>query len=110
MNNSIKSLPIEKKVGCIAHALDIVGDKWTAILLRDLASGSQRFSALQAGACGISPRTLSQRLDSLEQHKIITKKAYAESPPRVEYTLTKKGQDLIPILRAMADWGLKHRA
>lgn len=99
---------IEKRVGCIAASLRVIGDKWTALILRDLAGGTKRFSQLQGSLEGISPRTLSQRLESLTAHGIITKTAYAEVPPRVEYTLTDKGRDLIPILKAMADWGLKH--
>jgi len=100
---------IEQRVGCIAASLKIVGDKWTALILRDLASGTKRFGELQSSLVGISPRTLSQRLESLAEHKIITKQAFAEMPPRVEYSLTEKGRGLIPILQAMADWGLKHR-
>jgi DNA-binding HxlR family transcriptional regulator len=104
------STPIEQRTGCIAASLKIVGDKWTALILRDLSNDSRRFSQLQNSLTGISPRTLSQRLDSLVQHRIITKQAYAEMPPRVEYALTQKGHDLLPILQAMADWGLKHHS
>jgi DNA-binding HxlR family transcriptional regulator len=100
--------PIEARVGCIAASLQIIGDKWTALILRDLTTGPKRFSQLQASLEGISPRTLSQRLDTLEEHKIISRRDFHEAPPRVEYRLTTKGTDLIPILRAMADWGLKH--
>jgi DNA-binding HxlR family transcriptional regulator len=64
--------------------------------------------ALENALGGISPRTLSQRLDELEQNKIITKECFAEVPPRVEYTLTQKGKDLIPILKSMAAWGGKY--
>lgn len=99
---------IEPKSGCIASTLQIVGDKWTGLIIRDLTHGPKRFSALEQSLTGISPRTLSQRLDTLEGHGIIVKKAYAESPPRIEYSLTKKGEDLIPILESMAAWGAKH--
>ncbi len=105
---SPEELQIERRVGCIAASLKIVGDKWTALILRDLASGTKRFGELQTSLTGISPRTLSQRLESLTERGIITKQAFAEMPPRVEYSLTQKGHDLMPILRAMADWGLKH--
>ena len=103
-----QTAPIEQKTGCIAASLRIVGDKWTALILRDLATGTMRFSELQASLDGISPRTLSQRMENLSECGIITKQAFAEVPPRVEYSLTEKGQDLVPILQAMADWGLKH--
>jgi DNA-binding HxlR family transcriptional regulator len=102
--------PIEQRTGCIAASLKILGDKWTALILRDLTTGTRRFSQLQSSLTGISPRTLSQRLESLVERQIITKQAYAERPPRVEYALTQKGQDLLPILQAMADWGLKHHS
>lgn len=99
---------LEPKIGCIASAMQIVGNKWTALILRDLASGPKRFGELEASVGDISPRTLSQRLDDLESHLIISKEVYAESPPRVEYSLTDKGQDLIPVLRSMAEWGNKY--
>jgi DNA-binding HxlR family transcriptional regulator len=57
---------------------------------------------------GISPRTLSQRLDEMEHCRLITKKSFAEVPPRVQYTLTAKGKDLLPILKSMACWGEKY--
>lgn len=99
---------IEDQPGCVAEACYIMGNKWTPLLIMQLAKGPQRFSVLQN--LGISPRTLSQRLDELEQKQIITKQAYAEVPPRVEYKLTSKGADLIPILKSMADWGNKYHS
>lgn len=103
-----KAYRIEPRQGCVASAVKILGDKWTALLLLDMAEGQQRFCEFERSLPGISPRTLSQRLDNLVEHKIITKKAFAESPPRVEYKLTKKGQDFIPVLRQMAAWGTKY--
>lgn len=100
--------PIEPKVGCIASAMEIIGNKWTALILRDLFAGPKRFCELEKSVGNINPRTLSQRLDDLEAHGIITKKSYAEVPPRTEYTLTPKGQDLLPILQQMAAWGTKY--
>jgi DNA-binding HxlR family transcriptional regulator len=99
---------LEPSVGCIAAAMQIVGNKWTALILRDLSTGPKRFSQLERTVAGINPRTLSQRLDNLEQEAIITKRSYAEVPPRTEYTLTPKGHDLIPVLRQMATWGDKY--
>jgi DNA-binding HxlR family transcriptional regulator len=104
MNN----FPLEKKDGCIASAMQIIGSKWTALILRDLHDGPKRFGELERSLDGISPRTLSQRLDDLEQHNIITKKSFAEVPPRVEYALTPKGEDLVPVLQQMASWGDKY--
>jgi DNA-binding HxlR family transcriptional regulator len=105
---------IESRIGCIAAAMEIIGNKWTALILRDLTTGPKRFGELEKSlssngrGAGISPRTLSQRMDDLEAHGIITKKSYAEVPPRCEYTLTAKGQDLLPILKQMAVWGEKY--
>jgi DNA-binding HxlR family transcriptional regulator len=99
---------LESKDGCIAGAMAIVGNKWTALILRDLHSGPKRFGELEKSLHGISPRTLSQRLDDLEQCGILTKKTFAEAPPRIEYTLTQKGRDLVPVLQQMAAWGDKY--
>lgn len=99
---------IEPHQGCVASAVKILGDKWTALLLLDMAEGQKRFCEFERTLTGISPRTLSQRLDNLTENQIITKKAFPEVPPRVEYTLTKKGQDFIPVLRQMAAWGTKY--
>lgn len=109
--------PLETKVGCIASAMEIIGNKWTALILRDLISGPKRFGELERSLAsdytdrrgvGISPRTLSQRLDDLEAHGIVTRSTYAEVPPRCEYALTSKGEDLLPILKQMAVWGEKY--
>jgi len=98
----------EPRGGCIAAALKIVGDKWSGFIIRELTAGPRRFGELQAALSGISPRTLSQRLDSLEAEAVVSKKTYAEAPPRVEYSLTAKGEDLIPILQSMIAWGDKY--
>src|SRR5690242_10432720 len=100
---------LEPKNGCIAAAMDIIGNKWTALILRDLASGECRFCGLEKTVGNINPRTLSKRLDALEASGIVTKRAYAEVPPRIEYTLTKKGEDLVPILEQMAAWGSRYQ-
>jgi len=99
---------IEAKSGCIASAMAVIGNKWTALILRDLAGGPKRFGELDKSVGAISPRTLSQRLEELAQCGIINKEIYAEVPPRCEYSLTSKGQDLVPVLRAMSDWGNKY--
>jgi DNA-binding HxlR family transcriptional regulator len=101
---------IEPRVGCVAAAMQIIGSKWTALILRDLASGPKRFNELQKSVGSINPRTLSQRLDELEAQGILSKQSFTEVPPRTEYCLTPKGQDLIPVLRQMAAWGTKYTA
>src|SRR5438270_537465 len=99
----MKSAPvltsIEPKVGCIAGAMQIIGNKWTALILRDLFGGPKRFCELEKSVGKINPRTLSQRLDDLEAHGIVTRQSFSEVPPRTEYTLTPKGRDLLPILK-----------
>lgn len=108
MNSTPPLKPLEPKVGCIASAMEIVGSKWTALILRDLFSGPKRFGELEKSVGAISPRTLSQRLDDLEAHGILARRSYAEVPPRCEYSLTAKGRDLLPILQQMAAWGTKY--
>jgi DNA-binding HxlR family transcriptional regulator len=99
---------IESKVGCIASAMEIIGNKWTALILRDLSIGPKRFSELEKSVGQINPRTLSQRLDDLESQKIVEKRCFNEVPPRITYTLTEKGHSLLPILKQMAVWGKKY--
>lgn len=111
----MKSTPVthqklEQKDGCIASAMQIIGAKWTALILRDLYEGPKRFGELERSLIGVSPRTLSQRLDDLEVCGILSKQTFAEAPPRTEYTLTEKGQDLVPVLKQMAAWGDKYYA
>jgi DNA-binding HxlR family transcriptional regulator len=108
MNTTIDTPVIEKRVGCIAGAMEIIGNKWTALILRDLTTGPKRFTELEKSVGNINPRTLSQRLEDLRNFGIIEKESFAEVPPRCQYSLTKKGEDLIPILRQMAAWGDKY--
>lgn len=110
MNSAPVKSPIEPKVGCIAAAMLIVGNKWTALILRDLFEGPKRFCELEKSVGNINPRTLSQRLDDLEDRGIITRQSFPEVPPRTEYALTEKGEDLHPILEQMAAWGNKYEA
>ena len=93
----------------IARTLDIIGERWTVLILRDLLiSGPCRFQELQQSLPGVSPNTLSARLKTLEEHAIIMRKFYEEHPPRAEYLLTEKGRTLGPILKALMDWGQKY--
>jgi DNA-binding HxlR family transcriptional regulator len=100
---------LEKKPGCIQAALKIIGEKWTALIIRDLYYGSKRFNQLQHSLPGISPRTLSQRLLKLEECKVILKQKGEESLGYPEYSLTQKGSDFAGILQQMADWGAKYQ-
>jgi DNA-binding HxlR family transcriptional regulator len=89
----------------VAAALDIIGAKWTALLIYDLAGGTRRFRELEHSCAGISSRTLAERLRALERAGIVRRRSYPESPPRVEYELTDKGRALLPIIDAMTDFG-----
>jgi DNA-binding HxlR family transcriptional regulator len=98
--------PIHSSATCgVAAAAEIVGAKWTALLVHDLSEGPRRFSELEHSCSGISPRTLAERLRDLEQQEIVERHSYAERPPRVEYRLTPKGQSLLPIIEAMRQFG-----
>ena len=97
--------PVHDANCSVACTADIIGSKWTAIIVHDLSEGPRRFSELERACPGISPRTLSERLRVLEHDGILVRRSYAESPPRVEYALTSKGQDLLPIIDAMRAFG-----
>lgn len=99
---------IEPREGCISSCLKLLGNKWTALIITELATGPKRFTELERSLKGISPRTLSQRLEELVEHEVIAKQSFNEVPPRVEYTLLPKGRDFIPTLQDMAAWGSKY--
>jgi DNA-binding HxlR family transcriptional regulator len=98
----ITSSPIEPHVGCIASATAVLGQKWTSLILRDLAMNNCRFVDFERSIPDLNPRTLSKRLDDLRAMGVID-----HDPISQEYCLTNKGRDLIPVLRAMAEWGEK---
>jgi DNA-binding HxlR family transcriptional regulator len=90
----------------VARALDVIGEKWSLLILRDLTrKGPLRFQALEAGLPGVAPNTLSARLKALEAQGVIATRLYETHPPRYEYYLTEKGAALRPVLRSLRDWG-----
>ena len=89
----------------VCATAEIVCGKWTLLLVRDLAEGNSRFCELERSLTGISPRTLSLRLRALEEEGIVERHTYPEVPPRVEYSLTKKGLALLPIIEDMRSFG-----
>ena len=98
--------PTHEATSCaVAACAEIIGAKWTALLVHDLSEGPRRFSELEHSCVGISPRTLSERLRALEEEAIVERRSYAESPPRVEYELTRKGAALLPIITEMRQFG-----
>ena len=95
----------------VARTLDLIGERWTILLLRDLLlHGPRRFQDFQTSLPGVAPNTLSARLKAMEDGGIVRRELYNERPPRLEYVLTDKGKSLGPVVKAMRDWGNKHPA
>jgi DNA-binding HxlR family transcriptional regulator len=92
----------------VSRALEALDGKWTILVVRDLLGGTKRFSELRRSLSGISPKTLTDRLRTLEEHGLVDRHIYAEVPPRVEYTLTTAGRTLQPVLVALSRWGRTH--
>ena len=94
------------QIGCpVAKTADLISNKWTPLILRDLEGGERRFSELERSLTGVSPKTLSERLKRLEEADVINRRCFAEVPPRVEYSLTQKGHDLLPLIECMRAFG-----
>jgi DNA-binding HxlR family transcriptional regulator len=92
----------------VARTLDIVGERWTLLILRDLFRlGPRKFSEFQEAFLGLAPNTLSDRLKTLEESGVVESRMYERHPPRVEYLLTEKGRALGPVLNALHGWGEK---
>src|SRR5437764_14321460 len=90
----------------IARTLDIIGERWTILILRDLfLDGPRKFQDFEQSLSGISPTTLSARLKGLEEQRIVARRFYADHPPRAEYHLTDKGRTLGPLLKMLLEWG-----
>jgi DNA-binding HxlR family transcriptional regulator len=95
--------------GCpVARSLDLLGDRWTLLIVRDLLRGRGRFQELTVSLPGIAPNILSDRLKGLEEAGIVTRRFYSDHPPRAEYVLTEKGRQLDVVVGALATWGARH--
>jgi len=93
----------------VAATLDLIGERWTILILRDLfLQGPRRFQDFQESLTGLAPNTLSARLKAMEASGLIARRLYSEHPPRLEYELTEKGKSLGPILKALRQWGAQH--
>jgi DNA-binding HxlR family transcriptional regulator len=93
----------------VARALDVIGERWTALVLRELfLHGPRRYQDLQQALPGAAPNTLSARLKSMEASGLIERKPYNEHPPRLEYHLTAKGRSLRPVMKALREWGRRN--
>ena len=94
----------------VETTLMLIGDKWKVLILRDLMNGTMRFGELKKSIGTVSQKVLTAQLRDMEEKGLLTRKVYAEVPPRVEYTLTETGYSLKPILDAMWAWGAEYKA
>jgi len=92
----------------IARTLDVVGDRWTLLIIRDLFLGKTRFGEFRDSSPGIPPRLLSARLKRLEEQGLVERLVYSQYPLRAEYRLTPRGRSFFPVLYAMGSWGVSH--
>ena len=102
MSKNLPACPVEV-------TLMLISDRWKVLILRDLLGGTKRFGELKKSIGSISQKVLTSNLRSMEEDGLLTRKVYAEVPPRVEYTLTELGESLRPILFAMQQWGLEYQ-
>lgn len=89
----------------VTHCLKMIGGKWKPLLFFCIDNGVNRFGALQRAIPDITKQMLTQQLRELEADGLITRTVFAEVPPRVEYALTERGASVLPIIKAMRDWG-----
>ena len=92
----------------VAKTLEVIGDRWTLLVVRDLLSGTKRFQDLLTTLPGIAPNILSARLKLMEEHGLIARRLYSDHPPRAEYALSGKGRELGMVVGALAAWGGRH--
>lgn len=93
----------------VETTLQLIGDKWKVLIIRDLMTGKKRFNELMRSVTGITQKVLTSHLRSMEAAGLVTRTVYAEVPPRVEYTLTDTGISLKPILDSMVIWGTVYK-
>ena len=103
MEKTLPACPVET-------TLTLIGDKWKVLILRDLLPGTKRFGELKRSIGNISQKVLTAQLRDMEEKGLVSRKVYAEVPPRVEYTLTELGYSLSPILDAMKAWGENYKS
>lgn len=99
----------ELPICSVETTLLLIGEKWKVLILRDLMGGTKRFGELKKSISGISQKVLTQQLRAMEEDGLVTRKVYAEVPPRVEYSLTEVGSSLKPILDSMWAWGERYQ-
>lgn len=105
MNEKTKELP-----ACpVETTLNLIGNKWKVLIIRDLLQGTKRFGELKKSIGSVSQKVLTSQLRAMEEDGLIHREVYAEVPPRVEYSLTELGWSLKPILDAMVNWGNNYK-
>lgn len=106
-------MEIENKISLpacpVETTLTLIGDKWKVLIIRDLLDGTKRFGELKKSVTGISQKVLTSQLRAMEDSGLVTRKVYAQVPPRVDYTLTQTGLSLKPILNSLAEWGWEYK-
>lgn len=102
MKKELPECPVET-------TLMLISDRWKVLILRDLLDGTKRFGELKKSIGSISQKVLTSNLRSMEEDGLLSRKVYPEVPPKVEYTLTKTGYSLKPILDAMLEWGTAYK-
>ena len=103
------SMPKRYNQACpVAKSLEVVGDRWTLLVVRDLLSGPRRFQDFLGTLPGIAPNILSARLKLMEEHGLIVRESYSDRPPRAQYVLSEKGRELGMVVGALAAWGGRH--
>ncbi|HSQ04131.1 MAG TPA: helix-turn-helix domain-containing protein [Burkholderiales bacterium] len=109
MNPKAEKRAALRRSACpVANTLDIVGDKWSLLIIRDMRYGKRTYGELADSPEGIPTNILADRLRRLEEAGIVLRSAYQDRPPRYAYTLTDKGRDLGELLQALVRWGKKH--
>lgn len=92
----------------VATTVDLIGNKWKLLIMRELLKGTRRFNEIHKAVDGISQKVLTENLRKMEQDGIVTREIFPEIPPRVEYSLSDLGESLRPIIDSMSDWGTKY--
>ena len=102
MGKTLPACPVET-------TLSLISDRWKVLILRDLFTGTKRFGELRKSLAGISQKVLTASLKDMEASGLLTRKAYAQMPPRVGYTLTETGRSRKPVIAALFDWGMEYK-
>lgn len=101
----LKAKSLKRSTCSLASSLDVIGDKWTLLIVRDLFFGKKRYSEFLASKEGITTNILADRLQHLESAGLVGRRPYQDNPPRFEYYLTETGKTLGPVLRTIVSWG-----